>query len=184
MGYYSLNSSKIDETSRPDDVKLHDDRCNRIGCGKCPPRALYAPGRSARYNMAGNHALVLSRKPQALMKSSSPVSLILAAASGFALGAAAGLLFAPQSGDKLRARIADEAREQVRQAEARLKEMDARFRALESRLTAAGQDVTRRVRTAAEQARDTVIPTIDTAAEAARIDEKELAQDLRHMTRR
>ncbi|MDZ4701374.1 MAG: YtxH domain-containing protein [Rhodothermales bacterium] len=118
------------------------------------------------------------------MKSSSALSLLASAASGFALGVAAGLLFAPQSGDKLRTRIADEVREQVRQAEARLKDLDTRFQSLETRLSAAGQDVTRRVRTAAEQARDTVLPTLDAAAEAARIDEKELGQDLRHMTRR
>jgi gas vesicle protein len=118
------------------------------------------------------------------MKSSSTLSLIAAAASGFAMGVAAGLLFAPESGEKLRGRIADEAREQVRKAEARLRDMEAQFRSLETRLTAAGQEMTHRVRTAAEQARNTVLPTLDAATEAARINEKEVAQDLRHMTRR
>ena len=132
----------------------------------------------------GHSATGFLTQDQPLMKSSTAFSIIAAAASGFAIGVAAGLLCAPQTGEKLRGRIADETREQVRQAEARLKEMDARFRSLETRLSTAGQEVSRRVRSVAEQARDTVLPTLDAAAEAAGIDEKELTQDLRHMTRR
>jgi gas vesicle protein len=118
------------------------------------------------------------------MKTNSSIPLIVTAVSGFALGVVAGMLFAPESGDKLRARIANEAREQLRQAEARLKTMEGHLRTLDERVASARQQVTQRVRNAAEHARTTLLPTLDAAADALKLEERELSRDLRHMTRK
>lgn len=118
------------------------------------------------------------------MRSSRTLSHLASALSGFALGVAAGMLFAPQSGEQLRNRIASEARDQLRQAEARLRDMEKQMRSLDERMAAAREQVGHRVRNVADQARETVLPSIGDAAHQAAIDEKELGQDLRHLTRR
>ncbi len=115
---------------------------------------------------------------------SSRTSQILTALSTFALGFAAGMLCAPQSGAATRSRIADEARGQLRQAEARLREMEARLHTLDDRLATAGQQVGDRVRAVADQAKETILPVIDHAAEALDLDENEVSRELRHLTRK
>lgn len=119
-------------------------------------------------------------------------SQIITALSAFAAGFAAGMLYAPQSGEKLRAQIADQARTQLRQAENRLKELESRMRTLEQRLVNAGlqlrervrNQVSERMRNVADQTRDTILPALDDAADALRLDENEVSRDLRHMTRK
>ena len=115
---------------------------------------------------------------------SSRTSQILTALSTFALGFAAGMLCAPQSGAATRSRIADEARAQLRQAEARLKEMEARLHTLDDRIASAGQQVGNRMRAAADQAKDTILPAIDDVAESLDLDENEVSRELRHLTRK
>ncbi|MEZ4701609.1 MAG: YtxH domain-containing protein [Rhodothermales bacterium] len=118
------------------------------------------------------------------MRTNAPLSHVVTALTGFALGVAAGLLFAPESGEKLRQRLADEAREQLRQAEARLRDLESQLKSLDDRLSTVGQGVSDRVRATAGQARDAILPALDEAAEQVTLEEKEVSRDLRHMTRR
>lgn len=106
-------------------------------------------------------------------------NLLVTGLAAFAGGVVAGILFAPDSGARTRARIAEEARAQARNLEKKLSGLESKIDDLQKQVRETGTHLGERV---VEAARHAAAPVPDDP-EAFHVEKGDVAQDLRRMPR-
>ena len=107
-------------------------------------------------------------------------SHIVTVAAAFTAGLCAGMMMAPASGKALRRRMQQEARSQLKTAEAKLEQVEAQLLKVNERIQSAGKDLGDRVREAA----DDYIPDLAKEGEDWNLTKEDMEQELRHLSRR
>ncbi|RMF53896.1 MAG: YtxH domain-containing protein [Bacteroidetes bacterium] len=111
-------------------------------------------------------------------------NLFTTALLAFAGGLAAGLLFAPESGRTSREKLAARIRAERRRLERQIQALEEQLGHLEEQIVSAGHEMGERVREAAHRAEEQITPDLPDDPEAFKVDDEEMAQDLRRMPRR
>ncbi len=107
-------------------------------------------------------------------------SVFVIAAAAFGAGAAAGLLFAPASGEENRRRLSIQVKAQTASLEQQVKDVEKNLSILEDQVKASGQQLGSRVKSAATSAMDRLIPEAEKDV-PWEIDNADLATDLPHL---
>jgi gas vesicle protein len=98
----------------------------------------------------------------------------------FAGGMLAGILLAPQSGADTRAKLSEEGKVQLKRMEDQLAALEQKLSEVGDQVVATSQEVGGKVR---ESTVGQVLPEVPDA-EAFKVDDKEVASDLRHLPRK
>lgn len=107
----------------------------------------------------------------------------LVAAAGFAGGVAAGVLFAPRSGDQTRRLISRQFLAPSRWFEDRLHAVERQLNALEKQLAATTSEFGEKLHEVTSKAVDQYVPSVPDDPAWEGVDGKELTRDLRRMPR-
>ena len=106
---------------------------------------------------------------------------VIAMAAGFVVG----VLLAPQSGQRTRRQIADQAREHLKVAESQLDAVEEQLAELNDRVRETGQELSGKIKKAAQDVVEQHIPDLaDGISDWSEDGEKEVVKDLRNMTRK
>jgi gas vesicle protein len=109
---------------------------------------------------------------------------LLVAAPAFAAGVAAGLLFAPRSGDQTRRLIGRQFLAPTRWVEDRLHDVERQLAALENQLAATTSEFGEKLHEVTSKAVGQYVPSVpDDPASWENVDGNELTKDLRRMPR-
>lgn len=111
-------------------------------------------------------------------------SNIVTVVAAFTAGLCAGLMIAPESGRNLRRRISDEAKAQLKTAEDKLEMVESQLAKVNEQIQAAGKDLGDKVREAAQDAADELIPDLAKSAEDWDLTKDEMERELRNLSRR
>ncbi len=93
-------------------------------------------------------------------------------------------MIAPQSGKALRKRMRDEAESQLRSAEEKLEMIEDQLGKVNERIQATGKDLGDKVREAAQEAADEILPDVTKGSEEWDLTKDEMEKELRHLSRR
>lgn len=104
--------------------------------------------------------------------------------TAFAGGLIAGLLIAPESGEKSRRRLAAAARQQIDRLEGQVRTLERRLHEMEDDVRSSGRDIADRVRTATADAAHAVLPDLGDEDEPWELGRQDVAHSLRRMPRR
>ena len=107
-------------------------------------------------------------------------SVFFIAATAFGAGAVAGLLFAPASGTESRKKITGQVKAQTANLERQLREVEKNLTDLEEQVRVSGQELGSRVRTAANNAMDRLLPDVP-EDESWSMEKSDLTSDLPHI---
>ena len=99
----------------------------------------------------------------------------------FAGGFLSGILFAPQSGADTREQLAGEARTQLEGMDERMQNLEKQLSSLADQIKSVSSEWSDRV---IQAAADTVLPDVPDDPEAFKLDDGEVAADLRHLPRK
>ena len=102
----------------------------------------------------------------------------------FGGGFLAGILLAPNSGEETRGRIADEAKDQFKRLDKQIHGLEAQLSALQDQLSSVSTDVGERFRSAAHKGVEKVIPELPDDPDSWKVEDDEVASELRHMPRK
>lgn len=112
------------------------------------------------------------------------VSQIITVAAAFTAGICTGLMLAPQSGKNLRRKISLEARSQLRAAEKKMDMVESQLTAVNDRLQNASKDLGDRVREAANEAAEEILPDITKDSDNWNLTKGEVESELRNLSNR
>ena len=106
---------------------------------------------------------------------------VIAVAAGFV----AGVLFAPQSGQRTRRQLAEQAKERLKAAESQLDAVEEQLAELNDRVRETGQELSGKLRKAAQDVVDQHVPDLaEGIQEWSEGGEQEIVKDLRNITRK
>ena len=103
--------------------------------------------------------------------------------AAFTAGICTGLMLAPSSGKQLRRRIGEEAQEKLKVAEEKLEFVESQISEVNQKLQEAGKELGDRVKEAAKESLDDVIPDLSADGESWDLTKDDVNKELRRMAR-